>query len=128
LAFRRRKAKAVQPDEAQVKYNSTFVWVKFQDKWPPLDSIIWIWGKECDWRPRLTEWDKRSSVGGTVYTHWMPAVLPEPPKEPDLDAAGFCEWIYSNAVKPDNPDNIREKPLMSTAWHAALKWERERKK
>lgn len=109
-------------------------WIKFSER-SPRDSEftpewIWLWADNkpsgiLGYNPpgcRML-WEMRAGLPADKgWTHWMPAVVPEPPKRPltqtEVDAETFADWRNTNEDEAHGRTQYE-------AWKAALAWERD---
>jgi len=88
-------------------------WIKFSDAQPTKDEPVWyLKDGEVLFLPRPI-----NVIGSRAYTHWQPAVVPDPPNDDRKvgDQVALNDFIKNNGFATE-----------SEYWHAALKWERAR--
>jgi hypothetical protein len=97
-------------------------WIKFSDAKPDGRSAIIVSDKEGEFINLCY-----GPICDGIYTHWKPFDIPLPPSEKtqrEIDDEAYQEW----ASKTLHYDATVCGILADQKWHAALAWERSRKK
>lgn len=104
-------------------------WIKLSECSPLVGGKIFVYNLPQNYGPFVCDDPTKINHPDCKWTHWMPAVLPEPPKpdksQKDKDWDAYVKWVQATPKQPACKDFPIPAPCFNDVWSAAIAYERQ---